>query len=413
LVEPAIALAETGFPVSAELARSLADALPKLRRSTAAYQQFTRSGVPYEAGDVLTQRDLAATLERIARHGPAGFYRGEVAQRIAREMVAGDGLITEADLRAYRARRRVPVRGTYREFEVLSMPPPSSGGTILILMLQLLEDADLARTGPGSTATTHLLAEAMRRGFAERARWLGDPDFNPDLPLDRLLSKEYAARLRATILADRASPSSLAGLEDQGESPQTTHLSVVDAARNAVALTYTLEESYGSGLMAPGTGFLLNNEMGDFNAAPGFTTTHGLVGTAPNLAAPRKRMLSSMTPTILVKDNQPFLVLGSPGGRTIINTVLLTILNVSEHGLDLKTAVEAPRFHHQWFPDRILYERGALSTETMAALRALGHRLEESPDPQGAVGVIRVDAWTGRLEGLFDPRAPDGEAAGW
>jgi gamma-glutamyltranspeptidase/glutathione hydrolase len=336
-----------------------------------------------------------------------------VAQRIAREMVAGDGLITEADLRAYRARRRVPVRGTYREFEVLSMPPPSSGGTILILMLQLLEGADLARTGAGSAATTHLLAEAMRRGFAERARWLGDPDFNPDLPLDRLLSKEYAARLRATILADRASPSSLAGFEDRGESPQTTHLSVVDAARNAVALTYTLEESYGSGLMAPGTGFLLNNEMGDFNAAPGLTTTHGLIGTAPNLAAPRKRMLSSMTPTIVLKDNQPYLVLGSPGGRTIINTVLLTILNVIEHGLDLKTAAEAPRFHHQWFPDWILYERGAFPAETMAALRALGHRLEESPDPQGAVGVIRVDAWTGSLEGLFDPRAPAGEAVGW
>jgi gamma-glutamyltranspeptidase/glutathione hydrolase len=413
LVEPAVALAATGFPVSDELARSLADALPKLRRSLAAYQQFTRSGVPYAAGDVLQQPDLATTLERIARHGPAGFYRGDVARRIAREMAAGDGLITEADLRDYRAHRRVPVRGTYRDFEVLSMPPPSSGGTVLILMLNLLEGLDLAGAGRGSADTIHVVVEAMRRGFAERARWLGDPEFNPDLPLDRLLSKEHAARLRATIRMDQASPSSLAALDDPTESHQTTHLSVVDAARNAVALTYTLEESYGSGLMAPGTGFLLNNEMGDFNPVPGRTTTNGLIGTAPNLTAPRKRMLSSMTPTILVKDDQPFLVLGSPGGRTIINTVLLTILNVVEHGLDLTAALEAPRYHHQWFPDRILHERGTFAAETMAALRVRGHRLEESPYPQGAVGAIRVDPGTGRLEGLFDPRAPDGAAAGW
>ncbi|MBE7498916.1 MAG: gamma-glutamyltransferase [Verrucomicrobiales bacterium] len=413
LVEPAIKLAATGFPVSEELARSLTDALPKLRRSTAAYQQFTRSGIPYAPGEILQQPDLAATLERIARRGPAGFYRGEVAQRLAREMTAGDGLITQADLREYRALRREPVRGTYREFEVLSMPPPSSGGTVLVLMLNLLEELDLARNGRDSAATIHLVAEAMRLGFAERARWLGDPDFNPDLPLERLLSKEHAARLRATIQPDRASPSSLAAVAGEAESRQTTHLSVVDAARNAVALTYTLEESYGSGLMAPGTGFLLNNEMGDFNPAPGLTTTNGLIGTAPNLAAPRKRMLSSMTPTILVKDHQPVLVLGSPGGRTIINTVLLTILNVVDFGLDLETALATPRFHHQWFPDRILCERGAFSTETIAALRALGHRLEEYPYPQGAVGAIRVDPGTGRLEGLFDPRAPDGAAAGW
>lgn len=413
LVEPAIRLAEEGFVVSEALASSLTNALEKLRRSPAAFAQFTKAGVPYAPGDILRQPDLARTLRLIAQRGPAGFYRGEVAQRLAAEMAAGGGWITEADLRAYRAKRREPVRGNYRGYEVLSMPPPSSGGTTLILMLHILEGAPEATRGLGNVDTVHWMTEAMRRGFAERARFLGDPDFVTGMPVARLLSKDHATALRRTIQPDHASVSVPERFEWAHEGTQTTHLSVVDSERNAVALTYTLEESYGSGLMAPGTGFLLNNEMGDFNPVPGLTTTNGWIGTSPNVAAPRKRMLSSMTPTILVKDGQPFLVLGSPGGRTIINTVLQVILNMVDRGLAVDEAVEARRVHHQWLPDQIQYEPGALTAATAAALRERGHTLVEAEGPQGAVGAIRLDPVTGWLEGVFDPRAPDGAAAGW
>jgi len=413
LLEPAIRLAEDGFVVTDGLARSLTNAWTKLQRSPAAFQQFTKSGLPYAPGDRLRQPDLARTLRLIARRGPAGFYRGEVARQLAAEMAAGGGWITEADLKAYRAKRREAVRGSYRGYEVWSMPPPSSGGTTLILMLNILEGAPLDARSAAEVDTVHWMAEAMRRGFAERARYLADPDFARDIPLGRLLSKEYATELRATIRPDRASVSAPDRFEWSGEGLQTTHLSAVDADRNVVALTYTLEESYGSGLMAPGTGFLLNNEMGDFNPGPGLTMTNGWIGTAPNLAAPRKRMLSSMTPTILVKDGQPVLVLGSPGGRTIINTVLEVILNVVDRGWSLDDAVTARRFHHQWLPDFIQYERGALTSATAEELRRRGHTLRESPDPQGAVGAIQIRAGTGLLEGVFDARAPDGGASGW
>jgi gamma-glutamyltranspeptidase/glutathione hydrolase len=253
----------------------------------------------------------------------------------------------------------------------------------------------------------------MRRGFADRARYLGDPDFSPDLPVDRLVSKAHATALRGSIRRERASVSMVDRFEWPNESAETTHLSVVDRDRNAVALTYTIEESYGSGIVAPGTGFLLNNEMGDFNAGLGLTTTNGLIGTTPNLAAPGKRMLSSMTPTILTKDGQLFLVLGSPGGRTIINTVLQVVVNLIDHQQSLAEAVAAPRLHHQWFPDEILFEPGALSLETRARLTKWGHRLRESPHPQGVVTAIRYDAPKQRLEGMADPRSPDAAAAGW
>jgi gamma-glutamyltranspeptidase / glutathione hydrolase len=412
LVAPSIALAREGFVVTDGLARSLKRVLPELKRSPAAVAQFTREGVPYEMGDVLKQPDLAKTLQRIAERGPAGFYEGETAQLLEKEMKAHGGLITREDLRKYQAQKRTPLKGTYRGYEILGMPPPSSGGTALITMLNMLEGDDLGALGHGSAAYVHLVAETMRRAFTDRARYLGDPEANPDLPLARLLSKEHARRLRRGIDAARASVSSPEKLEWSAESTETTHLSVVDADRNAVALTYTLEDNYGSKIVVPGAGFLLNNEMGDFNAGPGLTTREGLVGTVPNLAAPGKRMLSSMTPTIVTKDGKLFLVLGSPGGRTIINTVLLTILNVIDFGMNVQDAVDAGRFHHQWLPDRIRPEARGLSLDTLALLRQKGHTIEVDDDTQGVVQAIRYDAALDLIEGASDRRAADGAAIG-
>ena len=411
LVEPAIALARDGFVLSDGLARSLKENLPQFRKYPASLAQFSKNGTPYAAGDLFKQGDLARTLERIAAQGPAGFYEGETAALIEKEMKAEGGLITAADLRAYQAKKSVPLRGTYRGYEVIGMPPVSSGGTTLLLMLNILEGYDLRAKGALSAATVHLTTEAMRRGFADRARYLGDPDFNPDMPVSRLVSKEYAGELRKTIREDRASVSAPTSFEWPKESSETTHFSVVDEARNAVSLTYTLEDNFGVKIVVPGAGFLLNNEMGDFNAGPGLTTADGLVGTPPNLAAPGKRMLSSMTPTILAKDGKLFMVIGSPGGRTIINTVLECILGVVDFGLNIQEAIDAPRFHHQWLPDRLRYERIGFSPDTVALLKAKGHDLREMGS-QGIAEGILYDAKEDLLEGGSDRRAPDGAAVG-
>jgi gamma-glutamyltranspeptidase / glutathione hydrolase len=413
LVQPAVDLARQGIPVGDGLARSLQGVLPQMQRYPASVAQFSRGGEPYEMGDLLKQPDLARTLQRIADKGPDGFYRGETAELIEKEMKRGGGLVTRADLAAYEPRLRVPLRGSYRGHEVLAMPPISSGGTALLQMLNVLEGYDLKQRGFGSAATVHLVAEAMRRAFADRARYLGDPEFNPGLgeAVARLTSKEYARSLARTIREDTASVSSPSAFEWPAESSETTHLSVMDADRNAVSLTYTLEDSYGSKIVVPGGGFLLNNEMGDFNPGPGLTTADGLIGTDPNLAAPGKRMLSSMTPAILVRDGKPFLVIGSPGGRTIINTVLLTILNVVDFGMNIQQAIDAPRFHHQWLPDRIAYERFGFSPDTQALLRTRGHSLLEI-ESQGVAEGIVYDAKADLIDGGSDRRAPDGAAIG-
>jgi gamma-glutamyltranspeptidase / glutathione hydrolase len=411
LLEPAIALARDGFTVTDTLARSLEGVLPAMQRYSASVDQFSRNGAPYEAGDRLRQPDLARTLERIAAEGRAGFYEGLTAELIEKEMKRTGGLITRADLHAYEPRRRTPVRGTYRGYEVLSIPPPSSGGTALIEMLNILEGYDLRTHGFGSAAVVHLMAEASRRAYADRARYIGDPDFVPAIPVDRLVSKDYAAALRRTIQEGRASRSSPGRFDWPAESAQTTHLSVVDKDRNAVSLTYTLEDGYGSKIVVPGAGFLLNNEMGDFNAGPGLTTAQGLIGTEPNLAAPGKRMLSSMTPAIVAKDARLFMAIGTPGGRYIINTVLQVIVNVVDFGMNIQEAIDAPRVHHQWLPDQIDYESRGLSPDTVALLRSRGHALREGwpwdSIPQGIV----VSA-TGRLEGGSDRRDRDGAAIG-
>jgi len=411
LVLPAIALARDGFVVSHGLARSLKSVIADFRPYPASLAQFTKNGEPYEPGELLKQPDLARSLTRIAEQGPAGFYAGETAALLEKEMVAHGGLITGADLLAYRAKKRAVVTGTYRGYEVIGMPPPSSGGIAVIQMLNLIEGWDLKAAGYGSAQNLHYVAESMRRTFADRARYIADPDF-VEVPVSHLISKDYAAQLRRTINPTRASKSSPASFSWPAESEETTHLSVVDAQRNAVALTYTLEHGYGSRIIAPGTGFLLNNEMGDFNAGPGLTDDQGLVGTPPNLAQPGKRMLSSMSPTILTKDGQLFMVTGSPGGRTIINTVLTTILNVVDYGMNAQEAVDAGRMHHQWLPDRLTVERFGFSADTIKALQAKGHTVVESTGNQGAAEVIVVNQKEKLLEGGVDHRPADGGAAG-
>ena len=410
LLEPAVVLARNGFTVSDELARSLANVLPQMQKFPSSMEQFSKNGAPYSRGETLRQPVLASTLQRIANDGPAGFYDGPLAAAFEREMRAHGGLITREDLKRYNAIRRTPLRGSYRGVDIIAMPPPTSGGVAIVEILNILEEYDLAAMGAGSAAAVHLVAESMKRAFADRAASLGDPDFIRDMPLARLLSKAYAADLRKTIGRDRASTSSPARFDWPNESEETTHLSVVDSERNAVSMTCTIEQGYGVKIVLPGGGFLLNNEMGDFNAAPGLTTPEGLIGTPANLARPGRRMLSSMSPTILVKEGKLFMVTGSPGGRSIINTVLQTILNVIDYGMNAQEAVDAGRFHHQWLPDRITYERFSLSPDTVAALRAKGHVMQQGGN-QGVAEVVVYNSAEDVLEGGVDRRQPDGGAA--
>ncbi len=411
LVMPSVALARDGFEVSHGLARSLGGMLDEFKRYPASLAQFSKNGQPYQAGDTLKQPDLARTLQRIADQGPAGFYEGETAELLEKEMKANGGLITRADLKAYQARKRDVVRGTYRGHEIIGMAPPSSGGIGVISMLNILEGYDLKANGYGSAKNMHLITESMRRAFADRAQYIGDPDFVTNIPVDRLISKEYGETLRKTISPTKASKSSPTTFTWPTESQETTHFSVVDAQRNAVSLTYTLEYGYGSRIVVPGAGFLLNNEMGDFNAGPGLTNEQGLIGTPPNQAQVGKRMLSSMSPTIITKDGQLLMVTGSPGGRTIINTVLMTILNVIDFGMNAQEAVDAGRMHHQWLPDRLSVERFGFSADSLAALRAMGHTVSEAGG-QGVAEVIVLNPKDNMLEGGVDRRAPDGGAAG-
>jgi len=411
LVAPAVRLARDGFEVSHGLARSLAGQLDEFQKYPASLAQFSKNGKPYEAGDTLKQPDLARTLERIADQGPAGFYEGETAALLEKEMKAHNGLITRDDLKKYQAKKRDVIKGTYRGYELIGMAPPSSGGIAVVEALNILEGYDLKANGYGSAKNVHLIAEAMRRAFADRAQYIGDPDFVTNMPVARLVSKEYGETLRRTINPNKASKSSPTTFTWPTESQETTHFSVVDAQRNAVSLTYTLEYGYGSRIVVPGAGFLLNNEMGDFNAGPGLTNEQGLIGTPPNLAQVGKRMLSSMSPTIVAKDGQLFMVTGSPGGRTIINTVIMTLLNVIDFGMNAQEAVDAGRIHHQWLPDRLSVERYGFSADTITQLKAMGHTVAEVGG-QGVAEVIVFNAKDNMLEGGVDKRQADGGAAG-
>ena len=416
LVYPSVVLAEDGFPLTERLAESLEGFVSgKGGNFPATVQAFSKNGEPYREGEVLKQPDLARTLTRIMLEGRDGFYRGETARLLVAEMRRGDGVITGQDLAAYQAKERTPVVGEYRGHQVISMPPPSSGGVALVEMLNILEGFDLASMGHNSPDYVHHLAEAMRRAYRDRARYLADQDF-VDVPVHRLTSEAHASEQRATIDPLRASTSATddiaAVAAAQGwESPETTHYSVVDADGMAVSVTYTLEQGFGSGITVAGAGFLLNNEMGDFNARPGLTTEDGLIGTTANLARPEQRMLSSMSPTILARNGKLVAVVGTPGGRTIINTVLQLVLNVVEFGMEPGEVVRAGRIHHQWLPDRILSEKGALTDEALAALEAMGHTVL-ARRTQGRANSIFIDQVTGERVGVPDPRGEDSGAAG-
>ncbi|HEU5209258.1 MAG TPA: gamma-glutamyltransferase [Longimicrobiales bacterium] len=410
LVEPAVALARDGFQLPQGLARSLAGVLDNMAPYAASVQQFSRDGTPYREGELFRQPDLGRTLQRIADHGRDGFYRGETARLIAEDMRRNGGIITERDLELYQAQERAPIRGSYRGYDVIGMPPPSSGGIAVVEMLNILEGYELAEMGHNSPAYLHHLAEAMRRAFRDRAQYVADTDFF-DVPIDRLTSKEYAAGLRRTIDPQRATPSSVEDLVADAESEHTTHYSVVDAEGNAVSVTYTLEQGYGSKITVPGAGFLLNNEMGDFNAKPGLTTETGLIGTRPNLARPQQRMLSSMTPTILERDGRLFAVIGSPGGRTIINTVLQVVLNVIEFDMNVQEAVNAPRIHHQWLPDVLRIEEAGGDPALVRALEAMGHEVSARGRQGTAHSIVVLP--DGAISGAPDPRDADAGAAGY
>ncbi|MGL4421380.1 MAG: gamma-glutamyltransferase [Gemmataceae bacterium] len=429
LIEPAIKLAREGFIVDAALARRLNSAFTDVKTLNPEFVRvYGKNGGttdPWAAGDRLILPDLAKTLSRIAELGADGFYAGETAKLVVAEMEAQGGILTAADLASYTAPERTPLRGTYRGHEIIGAPPPSSGGTVILQTLNILENFDLAKQPRLAPQTIHLMAEAMKRGYADRARYLGDPDF-VKAPA-KLLTKEYAAELAKTIDPAKATPSATLTpeLTIRDSADNTTHFSVVDGSGMAVANTYTLENSFGNKIVVRGAGFLLNNEMTDFNPRPGVTTKQGMVGTEPNRIAPSKRMLSSMAPTMIVKDGKLLLVTGSPGGRTIINTVLCILVNTIDYGMDVRKAVDTPRLHHQWFPDRINLEHLRRHEELATALQKMGHAINPSGrkatidpvsgfprDMQGDAHTIRIDPKTGLFQGAADWRL-GGQAAGY
>ena len=413
LVAPAIKLAREGMPLSFKLRDDFKRRMPRFALFPSSKKKFTRDdGAFYQAGDLWIQADLADTLERIQKNGSDGFYAGKTAKLIADFMAKNDGIITLEDLQKYAAIEREPIRGTYRGLEIISMPPPSSGGVVLVEMLNILEGFDLAEIGHNSALYMHILTETMRRAYADRANYLGDPDFNENMPVDRLTSKEHAANLRGSIDLTQKSASDPALFAQRYESENTTHFSVVDHEGNMVSLTYTLEWSYGSHIVVEGAGFLLNNEMGDFNAQPGVTNINGRIGTEANQIRPQQRMLSSMTPAIVAKDGVPLFATGSPGGKTIINTTMQTILNVVDHGMTIAQSIEAPRLHHQWLPDRTRMERLGISPDSRRMYEEFGHTVREVNGIGSAMGVYR-DPETGMLSGAADSRAEDGGVAAY
>lgn len=413
VIAPAIALARDGFQVSWALADSLKGAQSLLAKFPSSARAFQRAdGTMPEPGDRLVQPDLAQTLTRIAERGPDAFYKGPIAELIVAEMARSGGLITKADLSGYVPREREPIVSAYRGHRVISVPPPSSGGIALAQLLNILEAFPLGEYGHNSSRTIHLVAEAARRVYADRTEWLGDPAFF-DVPVTGLLSRRYADQLRGGISETRASSSRdiKPGQPRNFEQSQTTHYSVVDADGNAVATTTTLNGSYGNGQMVTGAGFLLNNEMDDFSAKPGTPNMFGLIGGDANAVGPGKRMLSSMTPAILVKDGKTLLVVGSPGGSRIITTVLQVVLNVVDFKMTVQEAVDAPRFHHQWLPDVIRLERQGFPADVVTALGAMGHRTAVGAD-MGDVHAIMIDPVTGLRLGASDPRQ-DGRTLGY
>jgi gamma-glutamyltranspeptidase / glutathione hydrolase len=408
---PAIELASRGFSVSYALAESL-----KGSRSLAASPEskriFQKNGALFDVGDTLVQPELARTFERIAKNGPNEFYEGETARRFADEMAKHGGLISLTDLKNYKAIERTPLTGKYRDYTIVTAPPSSSGGIALLEMLGIIEGTGYEKAGAGAASAIHYVAEAMRRAYADRNEYVGDPDF-VKVPITGLLDRAYLARLRASIDSERATPSDSVrpGRPVGSEQMETTHYSVVDGEGNAVAVTYTLNGGYGNGITVPGLGFLLNNEMDDFAAKPGTPNMFGLVQGEANAIAPGKRPLSSMTPTILVKDGKLFMTVGGPGGSRISTAVLQVILNVVDFGMNVQDAVDAPRFHHQWLPDKLSLERG-VSPDTVTLLKGRGYDVDYAPGVVLAqvAAIVNDGGW---LQGASDGRSAAGKAAGY
>lgn len=401
-LQPAIQFAEKGFPVDAGLRESLIAAKTRMQASEASMKVFFKEGgKPYDVGELLIQKDLAQTLKLIARKGKDAFYKGEIADKIVAVMQANGGLITKEDLAKYSPVLRETIHGTYRGHDIYSMPPPSSGGVHIVQILNILEGFPISFLGHNSAATLHLMAEAMKLAYADRSKHLGDSDFVP-VPVKGLISKSYANALREKIDQFRATPSNTIAPGDPGkfESNDTTHFSVLDKEGNAVSNTFTINFTYGSKLTVPGAGFLLNNEMDDFSAKPGVPNAYGLIGGEFNAVEPEKRMLSSMSPTIVTKGGKPFLITGSPGGSRIITTTLQVIMNVIDHGMNVAAATNAVRVHHQWLPDEIRVENG-LNQDTIGLLRQMGHKVALK-NAMGSTQSIMLK--NGVFLGASDPR---------
>jgi len=414
LIEPARRLAVDGFVVTHRTEKRLEDYQAILSRFADSRRVFLREGKLYREGEILRQPELAATLGRLQKKGPREFYEGKTARLIAEDMQHNGGLITRQDLRDYTPKERVPLRGSYRGYGIISMPPPSSGGAVLIEMLNILEGFDLQKLHPFSSEYYHLLVEAMRRAYADRAKYMGDTDFS-SIPIEGLIEKAYAQRQRSTINPQRASSSSEigAGKPTGYESTETTHFTIVDAAGNAVSNTYTLNLWFGSGVVAKGTGVLLNNEMDDFASKPGEPNSYGAIQSERNAVAPQKRPLSSMTPTFVLRpDGTLYFAIGAKGGTTITNTVLQIISNVIDHGMNMQEAIDSPHIHHQWLPDEILDEPLGLSADTRRALEARGHRFATKPNYMGNAQGIMIEEKTGMRLGASDARE-DGAAVGY
>lgn len=414
LVEPARKYAVEGFTLSHRHTQVMRGNNDQLLPYEDSKKIFLNDGKYYEEGDVLKQPELAATLARMQKSGAREFYEGKTAQLIAEDMKRNKGIMTLEDLKNYQAKERIPVRGTYRGYEIISMPPPSSGGTALIQMLNILEGYDVGKLGWSSSEKYHVVAEAMRRAFADRAAYMGDPDF-AKVPFAEMIDKKYADKLRSGINLTRASTSAEVreGKPAGAEGTETTHFTVVDAEGNVVSNTYTINDLYGSGVTIKGTGIVMNDEMDDLAPQPGKPNAYGLVQGENNAVGPRKRPLSSMTPTIVLrKDGSLWFAVGARGGPRIINAVLQTIINVIDHGMDIQEAIDSPRIHHQWLPDEIIYEPFSMSTDTQRALNILGHKLSNRPTYVASATGIMIEEKTGVRLGAVDSRG-DGEAIGY
>ncbi len=411
VMAPAIQLAEEGFILNEDLASQFESNTRFFEQYPSSLSKFTDNGAAYMAGDRWLQPDLAETLKAISEQGRDGFYKGTVAELLVSSMSENNGIITLEDLENYEPVWRTPVHGEYRGFDIWSMPAPSSGGVLLVEMLNMLEPYKLSESGWGSAVTVHLMIEAQRRAYSDRAEYLGDPDFY-DVPAQTLTSKEYARERFADF--NELSATDSTDVDAQAwpkESMQTTHYSIIDGMGNAVSVTTTLNASYGNKFVVPGAGFLLNNEMDDFSSQPNTANGFGLIGREANAIEPSKRMLSSMSPTIVTKDDEVFLITGSPGGSTIINTVLQVIINVVDHGMTIEEAVSSPRFHHQWLPNIVRYEEGSISQEALSKLKEMGHKgLGLSRFPLGDANSIKVVS--DGIDGISDPRN-DGGVAGF